>query len=185
MTAIVKTILKNVHGESVVKFVGTGTIQLLISDLIVKTIKKANVTSGQSTITLTGLNGNDNVGIVIGGAVTGTGIQANTVVTAIQGRTITLSKTANATNSNVSLTFDSQIFSSPNSLVSIEKIYWSTVHADGIKLEKATGTLIGNFYGSDHWNLNEMSINETINAELNVTTADDDTMILKLKKYGS
>lgn len=182
MTAIATSILRNVHGEAVIKFVGTGTATVTIPNLIVKTTKKANTTSGSAIITLTGVSGNDNIGIVVGGAVTGSGIPASTTVLSISGRTVTLSANATATASDVTLTFDSQKANSP--LVSIEKIYWSTNHANGILIEKTAGSLLAKVYGSGFWNLNEMSIVDNISSELNITTAADDTLILKLKKYG-
>lgn len=182
MTAIATSILRNVHGEVVVKFVGTGTANLLIPDLVVQTTKKVSTTNGSPVVTLTGVNGNDNVGLIVGGGVTGAGIPAATTVISIYGRTITLSANATATALDVTLTFDSQKANSP--LVSIEKIYWSTNHANGILIEKAAGQLLAKMYASGFWNLGEMSILDTINSELNITTAADDTLILKLKKYG-
>lgn len=182
MTAIASTVLRNVHNEAVIKIVGTGTATITVANLIVQTVRKVNTTNGSPIVTLTGVNGNDNIGVLVGGTVTGSGIPGSTTVLSISGRTVTLDKNATATASNVSLTFDSQKAVAP--LVSIEKLYWSGNHANGIIIEKTVGTLLMKLYGSDHWNLNEMSILDTINNQINVTMAEDDTLIIKLKKYG-
>lgn len=182
MTAIAITTLKNVHDETILKIVGTGTATITIANLIVQTVKKVNTTTGSPIVTLTGVNGNDNVGIIPGGFVTGAGIPASTTVLSIAGRTVTLDKNATATASNVSLTFDSQKANA--AFVMIEKMYWSGNHANGIIVEKTVGTLLCKLYGTDHWNLNEMSISDSINNQINVTMAEDDTLIIKLKKYG-
>lgn len=179
MTAIATSVIQNNNSGSVIKFVGTGTSTVTLASLVNTTTKSCSTTNGTAIVNIK--PGADNVGVIVGGAVSGTGIPGGTTVLSINKNAITLSANATATNATVTLTFDTQKVNS-GATVSIEKIYFST--SAGIAVKKGT-TLMMNLWGSDHWNLNELSILETIDTNVVITTTTDDTVILKLKKMGN
>lgn len=180
MTAIATSVIQNNNNNSIIKFVGTGTSTVTLASLVNTTTKSCVTTNGSPIIIIK--SGFDNVGVILGATVTGTGIPADTVVSSINKNAITLDKNVTADSASVTLTFTTQKVN--GGTVIIEKIYWSTAHASGIQIKKES-TLLLNLYGTDHWNLAEMSIMDSIGTNVVVTTSADDTVILKLKKLGN
>lgn len=180
MTAIATSVIQNNNSGSVIKFVGTGTSTVTLASLVNTTTKSCSTTNGSAIVNIK--PGADNVGVIVGGAVSGTGIPADTVVSSINKNAITLDKNVTADSASVTLTFTTQKVN--GGTVIIEKIYWSTAHASGIQIKKES-TLLLNLYGTDHWDLAEMSIMDSIGTNVVVTTSADDTVILKLKKLGN
>ena len=66
---------------------------------------KGDATSGSSTL----LNVTPTAGLSVGQAITGTGVAANTIITAISGGTLTLSVPASATNKAVALSVSARL----------------------------------------------------------------------------
>jgi hypothetical protein len=179
MTAISVEVIKNTNLESVIKCTGTGSISILLSSLISSCQKNCRTTSGDNFVTLN--SDADIVGIVVGGTITGTGIPANTLVTDIKPKKITLDKTVTATNSIVSLNFESQVLIDPELIIT--KIYFSTF--TGIILKSSSTDSIVQLNGTGHWCLNNMAIVDGITTEVIVETTADDTAIIAFKKQGN
>lgn len=178
MTAISAVVVKNTNLETVIKFAGTGTSTVSLSDLISDCQKKCSMVNGDNFVTLK--SDADSVGIVVGGKVSGTGIQANTVVTSISPKKVTLDKTVTVTNSNVLLNFDSQLLTAPELIIT--KIFFTTF--TGILLKSSSTDSIVQLNGTGHWILNNLAISDGIVDEFIVETSADDTVIVAFKKQG-
>lgn len=177
---IVATTLKNTLTQTVIRIVGSGTHTISLAGLVTNTKKKAAFALGDTVVVVA-----DTLGIVVGGKVVGTGIPANTVVTAIHQNKVTLDNATTLASDSNDYTFDSQKYTANASAVNISKVFYDTDLSGGIKVERDSVTELS-LSRSGSWSFDGFSLtnNNTKDIVITHSGAIDSTLIIELKKAG-
>lgn len=181
ITNLPLNIKKNVNSSAILLLNQAGIYSINSASIISTITKKINTTSGSNIVTIA--SGYDNVGLVIGGKVVNADLSINTTVTAINGRNITLNSNVSFTQSNESVTFDTEVVS-PTSLISISNANFSIPAGSSIKLMR-NGSLIYTFYNTSKWSLNELSQQFLGDDEITVEVPTGALVEFKLNKFGN
>lgn len=176
---IVATTLKNTLTHSVIKLVGVGSHTIALASLVDTATKEAFFESGETVIQV-----RDALGIVVGGAVTGTGIPVGATVTEIHDHNVTLSAATTAVSSG-SYVFASQVYTNGQSKANINKVFYDTDTTSGITVSRNSVSVLS-FSRAGVWQFDGFSLAENNTSDITVahTGTLDSTTIIELRKVG-